>query len=317
MADLGLDIRLASRTTASYTPWMRGDREGGLLVERPEGAATRASFHELTGGDAEYAAWLAFYDEVGGSRRGDRADPDEAAPQGARHPGPGQRADLDRHRRRAAQPGRRGPLHRRHRPWSRGDRRADRDVRVDGRSVADPEPLLPLPPDRQRHRRVASAVGGMGAVTDALAKAAVEAGAEIVTGAGVSAISAGPDGAEVTWHDGDDQRTVTGRQVLSGVAPWVLRILLGEGEDEESKPIGSQLKINFLLDRLPALQVRCRPGRRVRRHPPSLRGLHPAPAGVRRRCRQGGCPTRCRARSTATASPTRRSSASARARRTR
>ena len=45
-----------------------------------------------------------------------------------------------------------------------------------------------------------------------------------------------------------------GRRVLAGVAPWVLRILLGEGEDEQSKPVGSQLKINFLLDRLPALR---------------------------------------------------------------
>jgi phytoene dehydrogenase-like protein len=42
--------------------------------------------------------------------------------------------------------------------------------------------------------------------------------------------------------------------VLSGVAPWVLRILLGEGEDPETKPVGSQLKINFLLDRLPRLR---------------------------------------------------------------
>ena len=97
-------------------------------------------------------------------------------------------------------------------------------------------------------------IGGMGAVTDALAKAAVEAGAEIITGAGVSAITPGPDGAEVVWHDGDGQHSVTGRRVLSGVAPWVLRILLGEGEDAETKPSGSQLKINFLLDRLPALK---------------------------------------------------------------
>jgi len=97
-------------------------------------------------------------------------------------------------------------------------------------------------------------VGGMGAVTDALARAAVEAGAEIITDAGVSAITPGPDGAEVTFHDGARDRSVTGRRVLSGVAPWVLRILLGEGEDAASKPAGSQLKINFLLDRLPALR---------------------------------------------------------------
>jgi phytoene dehydrogenase-like protein len=97
-------------------------------------------------------------------------------------------------------------------------------------------------------------IGGMGAVTTALAKAAVAAGAEIVTGAGVSRITPGDDVAEVTWHDGLQPRTVSCRRVLSGVAPWVLRILLGEPEDLETKPEGAQLKINFLLDRLPKLK---------------------------------------------------------------
>src|SRR6478609_11597032 len=59
MADLDLDVRLASRSTASYTPWTRGERSGGLLVERPEGEATRTSFRDLTGGEEEYAAWEA------------------------------------------------------------------------------------------------------------------------------------------------------------------------------------------------------------------------------------------------------------------
>ena len=39
--------------------------------------------------------------------------------------------------------------------------------------------------------------------------------------------------------------------MLSNVAPWVLRILLGEGEDPATKPEGAQVKINLLLDRLP------------------------------------------------------------------
>ena len=98
-------------------------------------------------------------------------------------------------------------------------------------------------------------VGGMGAVTDALARSATSAGAEIVTGAGVSSIRTGPDGAEVGWHDGMTTRSVTARRVLSGVAPWVLRILLGEDEDPGTKPAGAQLKINFLLSRLPRLRT--------------------------------------------------------------
>ena len=66
MKDLGLDVELRSRTTSSYTPYVRDGRSGGLLVERPEGEATRASFRELTGGDDEYAAWVKFYADVEG-----------------------------------------------------------------------------------------------------------------------------------------------------------------------------------------------------------------------------------------------------------
>ena len=67
----------------------------------------------------------------------------------------------------------------------------------------------------------------------------------------MSAIRGGDDGAEVTWHDGSTEHTVAARFVLSNVAPWVLRILLGETEDPASKPEGAQLTLNLLLDRLP------------------------------------------------------------------
>ena len=62
--DLDLDIRLASRPTASYTPVRRDGRDLGLLVERTEGEATRRSFAELTGSEEEYAAWREFYADV-------------------------------------------------------------------------------------------------------------------------------------------------------------------------------------------------------------------------------------------------------------
>ena len=43
------------------------------------------------------------------------------------------------------------------------------------------------------------------------------------------------------------------RFVLANVAPWVLAGLLGERRDPADKPVGAQLKVNFLLDRLPRL----------------------------------------------------------------
>ena len=79
-------------------------------------------------------------------------------------------------------------------------------------------------------------------------------GAEVLTGAGVSSIRPGAEGAEVTWHDGSRVQSVTGRHVLANVAPWVLGILLGEPQPVARKPAGAQLKINFLLSRLPRLR---------------------------------------------------------------
>ena len=254
MADLGLDVRLASRTTASYTPWTREGRSGGLLVERPEGEATRASFRELTGGDEEYAAWQEFYAEVG--RMAEVVAPTLMQP-----------LPLERDVR--------GLVDERiwndvvEQPLGRAisSRFTDDTVRgvvatdaligtfasMDDLSLIQNRCFLyHLVGNGTGEWRVP--VGGMGAVTDALARAAADAGAEILTGAGVSAIRPGADGAEVTWHDGAGQHSVTARRVLAGVAPWVLRILLGEGEDPDHKPAGSQLKINFLLDRLPALK---------------------------------------------------------------
>ena len=97
-------------------------------------------------------------------------------------------------------------------------------------------------------------VGGPGVLAEALARAAADAGAEIVTGAGASAIRGDDDGAEVTWHRHGETNTVRSRHVLGDVAPWVQRILMGDSEDAETKPEGSQLVLNLLLDRLPQLR---------------------------------------------------------------
>ncbi|QBX54352.1 NAD(P)/FAD-dependent oxidoreductase [Nocardioides seonyuensis] len=254
MRDLDLDVRLASRTTASYTPWSREGREGGLLVERPEGEATRASFRELTGSDDEYDAWRAFYGEV--------ADLAQVVAPTLLQPLPLERDVRSRVDARIWDDVVTHPLGRAIESRFRDDtvRGVVATDALIGTFAALDDPslvqnrcfLYHLIGNGTGEWRVP--IGGMGAVTDALARAAAAAGAEILTNAGVSAISPGADGAEVTWHDGYRSRSATARRVLSGVAPWVLRILLGDGEDGGTKPEGSQLKINFLLDRLPRLK---------------------------------------------------------------
>ncbi len=91
-------------------------------------------------------------------------------------------------------------------------------------------------------------VGGMGAITGELARAARLAGAEILTGAEVTGIT--PDG-EVTYRVGDDERLLAASWVLANVAPYELARLIG-GTAE--RPEGAQVKVNLLVKRLPRLR---------------------------------------------------------------
>ncbi|MBF9520154.1 hypothetical protein BKG83_13850 [Mycobacteroides chelonae] len=92
-------------------------------------------------------------------------------------------------------------------------------------------------------------IGGMGAVTGSLESAARRYGAELRTGAEVLSIN--PEG-EVRYRAGDDEHTAIGERVLSGVTPTVLARLLGE-DPPEGQP-GAQVKVNLLLTRLPRLR---------------------------------------------------------------
>jgi len=259
VADLGLDLRLVSRSTASYTPVRRDGIARGLLVERPEGPATRDSFRELTGSDAEYAAWRDFYRQVG--------ELAEVIAPTLTRPLPRESA-----LRRQADEG----LWRKlvDRPLGEAIEKRFRDDTVRGVVATDAligtfarmdDPslvqnrcfLYHLIGNGTGEWRVP--VGGMGAVTDALAAAARGAGAELVVNAEVTAIRGGAGDAEVDVTQGGGPRTLRARFVLANVAPWVLAGLLGEPRDPADKPVGAQLKVNFLLDRLPRLASRADP----------------------------------------------------------
>ncbi|MGH3413380.1 MAG: phytoene desaturase family protein [Marmoricola sp.] len=252
--ELDLGVELRSRSTASYSPTARAGRRLGLHVEAEEGAATRASFRALTGGDEEYDAWRGFYADVAGLATAVAPTFTEPLPTES-----ALRERVDAEVWRAIV----------QRPLGEvvEQRFADDLVRgvvaTDGligtfRDLHDPSLaqnrcfLYHLVGNGTGEWRVP--VGGMGGVTDALARAAGSAGAELVTGARVDGIRTDGDGAEVRWHDGTGERVARARFVLANVAPWVLRGLLGEQPDEADRPEGAQLKINFLLSRLPRLR---------------------------------------------------------------
>ena len=252
--DLGLDIELRSRPTASYTPVLRDGTPGGLYIEREEGEATRQSFRELTGSDVEYDAWREFHADVAGLAH--VVSPTLIAP-----------LPLERDVRERIDKGVWRDLVEQPLGRTLEERFSDDTVRGVVASNALLGTFVSLHDTSLVQNRCflyhlvrhdtggwQVPVGGMDAVAAALARSATEAGAEVVTGAGVSGISAGDDGAEVTWHDGSTAHTVAARFVLANVAPWVLHILMGEPDDAENKPEGAQLNISFLLDRLPRLK---------------------------------------------------------------
>ena len=92
-------------------------------------------------------------------------------------------------------------------------------------------------------------IGGMGAVTGALAAAAAGHGTEIITGAEVYGID--PDG-EVRYQLDGQQRRVHAQFVLANVTPAVLARLLGQPEPAIAP--GAQVKVNLMLRRLPRLR---------------------------------------------------------------
>ena len=225
VSDLGLDLELRSRRTASYTPVRRGGRDLALLAERPEGPATAASFRAATGSDAAYDAWRELY--TGLETLAGVVSPTLTEPL-PRARGLAARVDAGLWRDVVERP--LGAMLR--------DRFADDVVR----GVVGTDALIGTFADLDETSLVQNRcflyhlvgngtgewrvpVGGMGAVTDALADAARRAGTEIRTGATVTALT--PDG-EVTWvEDGVEQHASAGH-LLAGCAPYVLDELLGD-----------------------------------------------------------------------------------------
>ena len=252
MSDLGIDVELRSRAVSSYAPVLRHGHPTGLLVERHPTAATARSFEEVTGSTREHDAWQAFHGEV-------EALGAVVAPT-LLQPLPAEEAL------RARVPGK---------VWEALVERpigevlestfADDTVRgvVATRALtgtfADLHDVHLEQNRRFLYHLVAGGtgewrfpVGGMGALTGALERAARRAGATLLTRAFVNRLDTDGEVAEVAFRDRDGDHVVECSWVLGGVAPWVLRLLLGV--DPGPRPEGAQVQLTMLLDRLPRLR---------------------------------------------------------------
>jgi phytoene dehydrogenase-like protein len=254
VADLGLEVRLLDRAVASYTATTRGGRPAGLLIERDEGPATASSFRELTGGDAEFAGWQRFYARL--STLAEDLAPTLTEPLLSPEALTGRLRDPEL--------------------WHDLRERPLADVVADHlsddvvRGVALTDGLIGTFADVHAADGLAGRcflyhlvgngtgrwrvpVGGMGAVTGAMATAARRGGAELVTRATVTGLDTRPDGVTVHWTDDDGAVAATDAgHVVWGAAPRVLAQLTGQPDGP--RPSGSQLKVNMVLARLPRLR---------------------------------------------------------------
>ncbi|MCY7403826.1 MAG: NAD(P)/FAD-dependent oxidoreductase [Cryobacterium sp.] len=254
--ELGLDIELARRRYSSYTPGLSVDGllVDGLLVDHGDAEATQASFARI-GAAADFDAWNAFYDDT--ARLARAVFPTVCEPLLTRSEARRLVGDDALWTALIEQPLGKVITDRFTNDLVRGV------VATDGligtfTSLDDPS----LDANRCFLYHVIGngtgdwdvPIGGMGAVTGALERAARAAGSRLETGADVTAVT--PEGV-VTYRQHGRLETVRGAVVLANVAPWVLRELLGAAggaSNAENKPEGAQVKVNLLLTRLPRLK---------------------------------------------------------------
>ncbi|MCX4992974.1 MULTISPECIES: NAD(P)/FAD-dependent oxidoreductase [unclassified Streptomyces] len=250
--DLGLDFRVRGRTVSSYTPVERDGRPTGLLVGGGE-RRTREAFARLTGSDREYEAWQRFYGMTG--RVAKNVFPTLTEPLPTREELRARVDDEEAWRILFEE------------PVGAAVEEYFSDDLVRGVVLTDAligtfadahDPSL-----RQNRCFLYHVigggtgdwdvpVGGMGALTDAIASAARTAGAVIATGHEVLRIDTDGESAEVTYRTADGEGVVAARHVLVNASPQELAHLTG---DEPPTPAeGAQLKVNMLLKRLPRLR---------------------------------------------------------------
>ncbi|MFF1921798.1 phytoene desaturase family protein [Streptomyces sp. NPDC058221] len=250
--ELGLDFAVRKRTVSSYTPAVRDGHATGLLVG---GDGTRDSFAALTGSDREYEAWGRFYARTG--QVAERVFPTLTEPLPTRDALRERIGDADAWRMLFEEPIGVAVEENFEDDLVRGVVLTDALI---GTFAGAHDPSL-LQNRCFLYHVIGGGtgdwdvpVGGMGALTDALAGAARAAGAQIRTGHEAVRIDTDGTHAEVTVRADGAERTVGARRVLVNASPQALAALLGEEPPVPAE--GAQLKVNMLLTRLPRLRDR-------------------------------------------------------------
>jgi phytoene dehydrogenase-like protein len=245
--DLGIRLDLRTRAIAAYA-------DGLVVDDDPGSARTAASFEAVTGSRRDHDAWLRFHAMTAAVAR--RLFPTLTEPLPSRARARALLEDVDGAWRDLVE-----------RPLGTTLRQRFDHGLV--RGVVSTDALIgtfaSIDEDSRRQNRCflyhvigggdgrwRVPVGGMGAVSAALAGAAARAGAELRCGAEAVALHHGAATSEVGWIEDGREHAADARFVLAGIAPHSLAGLTGAAPGDP--PEGSQTKLNLLLERLPRLR---------------------------------------------------------------
>ncbi len=258
--DLGLNLELRTRATASFTPYSRDGRDGGLLLSNVSEETSRRSLAELTGNESEFEQLQKFYrlarifaEEVWDTMLEPLVGKEELQRRF-------RETDLHREawRSMVEEPLGVAIEHYLSDDLLRGLVLTDGKIGVfthahDPTLLQNRCFLYHLIGNKTGEWKVP--VGGMGAVAQALEEAARASGAEILTYAEVTGLDFGGAKRTVEFEVDGDKRTVEARFVLLNFGRNILARLLGETWKADATDEGSVFKINMLLKRLPKLKA--------------------------------------------------------------
>jgi phytoene dehydrogenase-like protein len=258
LSDLGINLQAKRRRVASYTPYHRAGRHGGLLIGNLAAPATKASFHHLAGNTTEYSRYRQFLGKqtlfaekvwptllqplrTKAELRGRFVTPEEKYAWNALVEEP-----LGRLIERELED-----------DLLRGV--VFTDAKIGAFTHAHHESLLQnrtflyhILGNGTGEWRVPT--GGMGALVNELERVCRENGVIIRTDAAVGRLDPGRESHAVTYTEAGEWREVKARYVLVNAAPVLLDGWLGRPPAFTPDDEGSVFKINMLLKKLPRLR---------------------------------------------------------------
>jgi phytoene dehydrogenase-like protein len=259
--DLGLNLELRRRATASFTPYLNHGQHDGLLLSNADEDVSRQSMFELTGNNTEFEQMKAFYNlsRVFAEQVWDTMLEPLIAKEEFRR-----RFNVDDVSREAWRSLVEEPLgiaveRYLQNDWVRGLVFTDAKIGVlthphDPSLLQNRCFIYHLIGNKTGEWKVP--VSGMGAVARELEQAARKAGAEMVTNVELRGLGVVGKQRTVEFHKDGKQQTVEAQFLLVNFGRNVLAKYVGKLYQPNATDEGSVFKINMLLRRLPKVKVK-------------------------------------------------------------